>query len=62
MNSCVGKKSKDKSEEPRDEKNAKARKSVWLAELAIRDPKEHHWHLDPIVVLPSSLIFIWDSH
>lgn len=53
MNSCVGKKSKGKSEEPRDEKNTNARKSVWLAEWAIRDPKEQHWHLGPIGVLPS---------
>lgn len=53
MNSCVRKKSKGKSEEPRDEKNTNARKSVWLAEWAIRDPKEQHWHLGPIGVLPS---------
>ena len=53
MNSCVGKKWKGKSEEPRDEINTDARKSVWLAEWAIRDPKKQHWHLGPIGVVPS---------
>ena len=53
MNSCVGKNTKGESEGLRDEKNTNTRKSVWLTEWAIRDPKEQHWHLGPIGVLPS---------
>jgi ribosomal protein S18 acetylase RimI-like enzyme len=53
MNSCVGKTTKGESEEQRDEKDTNTRKSVWLREWAIRDPKEQHWHLGPIGVLPS---------
>ena len=53
MNSCVGKNTKGESEGLRDQKNTNTRKSVWLTEWAIRDPKEQHWHLGPIGVLPS---------
>lgn len=53
MNSCVGKNTKGESEELRDKKDTNIRKSVWLREWAIRDPKEQHWHLGPIGVLPS---------
>jgi ribosomal protein S18 acetylase RimI-like enzyme len=53
MNSCVGENAIDASEDLRGEKDVNARKSVWLAEWAIREPKEQHWHLGPIGVLPS---------
>lgn len=53
MNSCVGKKTKEQSEQSKDEEDTNSRKSVWLAEWAKRDPQEQHWHLGPIGVLPS---------
>jgi ribosomal protein S18 acetylase RimI-like enzyme len=53
MNSCVGKKTKDESEELKDEKDTNFRKSIWLMEWSDRDPEEQHWHLGPIGVLPS---------
>jgi ribosomal protein S18 acetylase RimI-like enzyme len=36
-----------------DEHNINWRKSFWLREWAKREPEEQHWHLGPIVVLPS---------
>ena len=53
MNSCVGKKPENSSEELKAQKKNKDRKSVWLSEWALRDPKEQHWHLGPIGVLPT---------
>jgi len=53
MNSCVGRKSKGVSNEPKDENDTHVRKSIWLREWASRDPEEQHWHLGPIGVLPA---------
>jgi ribosomal protein S18 acetylase RimI-like enzyme len=53
MNSCVGKIIGDELEKPVDENDINYRKSVWQREWALRDPKEQHWHLGPIGVLPS---------
>ena len=53
MNSCVGKKFEIDSEELKAQKENKDRKSVWFSEWALRDPKEQHWHLGPIGVLPT---------
>lgn len=57
MNSCVGKKPEIDSAEVKVRKETpdriSDRKSVWLAEWALRDPKEQHWHLGPIGVLPT---------
>ncbi len=53
MKSCVGRKVIDESNEANDENNIRWRKSVWHKEWATYDPKEQHWHLGPIGVLPS---------
>ena len=53
MKSCQGRKPVDGIKEPADENDISWRKSVWQREWAIRDPKEQHWHLGPIGVLPS---------
>lgn len=39
--------------QPVDEQNISWRKSFWLNEWAKRYPKDQHWHLGPIGVLPS---------
>jgi ribosomal protein S18 acetylase RimI-like enzyme len=53
MNSCVGKIIEDEPKEQVDENDINYRKSVWQREWALNDPKEQHWHLGPIGVLPS---------
>ena len=53
MISCIGKKPEEYPQEQEAENNTLYRKSVWLREWALRDPKEQHWHLGPIGVLPS---------
>ena len=53
MKSCQGSKVEDEPKEPADENDIHWRKSVWHREWALNDPKEQHWHLGPIGVLPS---------
>lgn len=53
MKSCMGKKAVDHPKDTADENDIAWRKSVWLAEWARRDPREQHWHLGPIGVLPT---------
>ena len=53
MNSCTGSKTADNPRAPRGEQGIAARKSVWHREWADKDPKDQHWHLGPIGVLPS---------
>lgn len=53
MKSCVGRTTGDEPNELTDENEINSRKSFWLGEWAKRDPKEQHWHLGPIGVLPS---------
>ena len=53
MNSCVGKKVTAESKKLKDEQDTDNRQGDWLNEWAKRDPKEQHWHLGPIGVLPS---------
>lgn len=53
MKSCAGRKAVDAPDELRDGQDIAFRKSTWHAEWAKRDPKEQHWHLGPIGVLPS---------
>ncbi len=52
IKSCVGQKTEDESKELQDEKDINFRKSVWQREWSDKDPKEQHWHLGPIGVLP----------
>ena len=51
MNSCQGR-DVQPPEQPGDLNDINWRRSVWRAEWARRDPKEQHWHLGPIGVLP----------
>jgi len=53
MKSCEGYKPVEKPEDPIDESDIEWRKSVWHAEWANHEPKNQHWHLGPIGVLPS---------
>jgi ribosomal protein S18 acetylase RimI-like enzyme len=53
MKSCAGRKISDESREQADESDINYRKFVWHREWSNRDPKEQHWHLGPIGVLPS---------
>ena len=53
MKSCQGRKPENEPNAPADENDIDWRKSVWHRQWAIRDPKEQHWHLGPIGVLPS---------
>jgi len=53
MKSCVGSEVNDESNEIKDKNNIDYRKSVWHGEWSRKDPKEQHWHLGPIGVLPS---------
>ena len=50
--SCNGK-GGDEPDMLEHDKNINWRKATWLEEWAERDPVEPHWHLGPIVVLPS---------
>ena len=52
MKSCQGRKIEDASKEEVDENDIGWRKAVWHREWALNDPKEQHWHLGPIGVLP----------
>ena len=53
MKSCQGRQPGDEPKEQADENDNNWRKSVWHREWALNDPKEQHWHLGPIGVLPS---------
>lgn len=53
MKSCMGSPTTDKPEDLKKEQGIAARKSVWHREWADKDPKDQHWHLGPIGVLPS---------
>lgn len=53
MNSCIGKKVTDEPKDLKDDQDTENRQSFWLGEWVKRDPKEQHWHLGPIGVLPS---------
>ena len=52
MKSCVGRVIDD-PDVFEDENDISWRKSVWFREWAAHDPREQHWHLGPIGVLPS---------
>jgi ribosomal protein S18 acetylase RimI-like enzyme len=54
MSSCVGKKEAFEPAEMESENVIKYRQAFWLNEWAKRDPKDQHWHLGPIGVLPSN--------
>ena len=53
MNSCSGKVVATELAEPDDEQDIESRLFSWRYEWDRRDPKEQHWHLGPIGVLPS---------
>ena len=53
MKSCEGFKPVDDPKDPEDESDIEWRKSVWHTEWARHEPKNQHWHLGPIGVLPS---------
>ena len=53
MNSCSGKDTVNDKTESKDENNIDWRKAVWLNEWDRHDPKDQHWHLGPIGVLPA---------
>ena len=53
MKSCEGFKPVDDPEDPEDENDILWRKSIWHTEWARHEPKNQHWHLGPIGVLPS---------
>jgi len=53
MKSCNGRKGTDDSISVKDQNSIDKRKSVWRKEWAIHEPKEQHWHLGPIGVLPT---------
>lgn len=52
MTSCAGRKSGDESQELNDENDLRARQAFWHSEWGNQDPREQHWHLGPIGVLP----------
>ena len=52
MKSCQGRKVEDVPKNATDENDIGWRKSVWHAAWGRHDPKEQHWHLGPIGVLP----------
>lgn len=52
MKSCLGPKATHDSEAPRDAEEIQSRRAVWRREWSHRDPREQHWHLGPIGVLP----------
>ena len=52
MKSCLGKVG-DNPEVFEDQKDLDRRKSVWFREWAAHDPREPHWHLGPVGVLPA---------
>lgn len=53
MYSCAGKDAVNDRTESEDENNIDRRREVWLNEWASKDPKDQHWHLGPIGVLPT---------
>ena len=53
MKSCEGFKPVDDPKDPEDESDIEWRKAVWHTEWARHEPKNQHWHLGPIGVLPS---------
>jgi ribosomal protein S18 acetylase RimI-like enzyme len=53
MKSCAGRIISDESREQEDESDINYRKFIWHREWSNRDPKDQHWHLGPIGVLPS---------
>lgn len=53
MSSCIGKEVPMEPVDAHDENDIRYRQTFWLREWAKRDPKDQHWHLGPIGVLPS---------
>jgi ribosomal protein S18 acetylase RimI-like enzyme len=53
MKSCIGSEEADDSIEVNGKNTIDQRKSIWHREWAIHHPREQHWHLGPIGVLPS---------
>ena len=53
MYSCSGKVEVVCKIELKDENDINSRREVWLNEWARQDPKDQHWHLGPIGVLPA---------
>jgi len=52
MGSCTGQDVPEDHAQGADFNNVQHRQAYWRNEWARRDPKEHHWHLGPIGVLP----------
>ena len=52
MTSAVRDPGASKTDAPSDENDIEGRKAFWLGEWAVRRPKDQHWHLGPIGVLP----------
>ncbi len=52
MKSCQGSEPSPPDAQPGEEARDRDPKSVWREAWARRDPKEPHWHLGPIGVLP----------
>ena len=53
MFSCSGKDTADDETKSQDENSIDWRRKVWMTEWGRHDPKDQHWHLGPIGVLPS---------
>ncbi|GJQ49759.1 acetyltransferase (GNAT) family protein [Candidatus Kuenenia stuttgartiensis] len=53
MCSCYGKNTINDTEVSIDETNIDWRRDIWINEWSRRDPKDQHWHLGPIGVLPT---------
>ncbi|MBT3225193.1 MAG: GNAT family N-acetyltransferase [Calditrichaeota bacterium] len=53
MFSCSGKDTADDETKSQDENSIDWRRKVWMNEWGRHDPKDQHWHLGPIGVLPS---------
>ena len=53
MKSCLGGKTTDDKPKPEDGNDLSSRKAIWHWEWSNQDPREQHWHLGPIGVLPA---------
>ena len=53
MNSCSGKDTANGEMKSKDENSLDWRREVWMNEWNSHDPKDQHWHLGPIGVLPA---------
>ena len=53
MNSCSGKDVVNDKPGSKDENTIDWRRKIWLDEWSRQDPKDQHWHLGPLGVLPT---------